>query len=231
LRPDAQRGESTAPSQSGYILATPQRSVPVKTSTKIGVLATLALTGWLTAASAQAPPVRIRGTIQSFDGQALTVATQSAGPVRLAVSDMTGINGLEAKTQADIGANTFIGATAVKNPAGRWQATEIHIFPEAMRGAGEGHYAWDLPDSSMTNGAVTGNTAGSSGRTLRVKHMDAETDVEVTAATVIVGLTAGDRSLLVPGAAVFVLAVPADAGGTPSAVAILAETNGVKPPM
>jgi len=183
-------------------------------------------------AGAQSPPVRLRGTVAAFDGSALTVATKSEGPVRVAVSDMTGINGLEAKTLADIGSNTFIGATAVKDAAGRWQATEIHIFPESMRGAGEGHYAWDLPDSSMTNGAVTGNTAGGgNGRTLSVKYMDGETDVDVTPKTAIVGLIAGDRSLLVPGAAVFVLAVPAEGGGTPNAVAIVAQTKGVKPPM
>jgi hypothetical protein len=203
----------------------------MKASTKIGVLVSFALTAWLTAASAQAPPVRIRGTVQSLDGQVLTVATKSNGAVRLALSDMTGINGLEAKSIADIGSNTFIGATAVKDAAGRWQATEIHIFPESMRGAGEGHYAWDLPDSSMTNGAVTGNTTGAAGRTLRVKHMDSETDVDVTSKTVIVALIAGDRSLLVPGAIVFVLAVPAEGAGMPNAVAILAETKGVKPPM
>jgi hypothetical protein len=203
----------------------------MRVSTRIGALACAALMAWLTASSAQAPPVRIRGTVQSLDGQTLTVATKSDGAVRLALSDMTGINGLEAKTLADIGSNTFIGATAVKDAAGRWQATEIHIFPESMRGAGEGHYAWDLPDSSMTNGAVTGNTAGSNGRTLRVKYMGGETDVDVTSKTVIVALIAGDRSLLVPGAAVFALAVPAEAGGTPNAVAILAETKGVKPPM
>jgi hypothetical protein len=203
----------------------------MKASTKIGVLVSFALTAWLTAASAQAPPVRIRGTVQALDGQVLTVATKSNGAVRLALSDMTGINGLEAKSIADIGSNTFIGATAVKDAAGRWQATEIHIFPESMRGAGEGHYAWDLPDSSMTNGAVTGNTTGAAGRTLRVKHMDSETDVDVTSKTVIVALIAGDRSLLVPGAIVFVLAVPAEGAGMPNAVAILAETKGVKPPM
>jgi hypothetical protein len=203
----------------------------MRASTRIRVLVSFALTAWLTAASAQAPPVRIRGTVQALDGQVLTVATKSNGAVRLALSDMTGINGLEAKSVADIGSNTFIGATAVKDAAGRWQATEIHIFPESMRGAGEGHYAWDLPDSSMTNGAVTGNTTGGGGRTLRVKHMDGETDVDVTAKTVIVALIPGDRSLLVPGAMVFVLAVPAEGAGTPNAVAILAETKGVKPPM
>lgn len=203
----------------------------MKNSAKIGVFVSLALAGWLALSSAQAPPVRVRGTVQSFDGAAVSVATAADGTVRIAVTDMTGINGVETKTLADIGSNTFIGATAVKDPSGRWQATEIHIFPESMRGAGEGHYAWDLPDSSMTNGAVTGDTSSSNGRRLRVKHMDGETELEVTPQTVIVGLIAGDRALLVPGAAVFVLALPAEGGGTPTAVAVLAETKGVKPPM
>jgi hypothetical protein len=187
------------------------------------------------AANAQPPtqppqPVRVRGTVQSFDGQKIAIATKSQGVVQLTVSEQTGINGVEAKTVADIGDNTFIGATAVKDPAGRWKATEIHIFPESMRGAGEGHYAWDLPESSMTNGAVTGNTSGAAGRTLRVKYKDGETDVDVTPKTAIVALTAGDRTLLNPGATVFALAVPAEGGGA-NAIAIVAETKGVKPPM
>jgi hypothetical protein len=203
----------------------------MKTSTLIVSLAAL----FAISASAQQPsqppqPVRVRGTVQSFDGQKLAIATKSDGVVPLAVTEQTGINGLEAKTVADIGDNTFIGATAVKDSAGRWKATEIHIFPESMRGAGEGHYAWDLPESSMTNGAVTGNTSGTGGRTLRVKYKDGETDVDVTAKTVIVALTAGDRALLKPGATVFALAIPAE-GGAANAIAIIAETNGVKPPM
>jgi hypothetical protein len=206
----------------------------MKTSTVIVSLTAL----FAIAASAQPPaqpsqppqPVRVRGTVQSFDGQKIAIATKSDGVVRLAVTEQTGINGLAAKTVADIGDNTFIGATAVKSSAGRWQATEIHIFPESMRGAGEGHYAWDLPESSMTNGAVTGNTSGGGGRTLRVKYKDGETEVDVTAKTVIVALTAGDRALLKPGASVFALAIPAEGGGA-NAIAIIAETNGLKPPM
>jgi hypothetical protein len=187
------------------------------------------------AASAQPPsqppqPVRVRGTIQSFDGGKLSIATKSNGVVNVDMSDRTGINGLQAKTVRDIGENTFIGATAVKNSAGRWQATEIHIFPEAMRGAGEGHYAWDLPESSMTNGAVTGNTSGAGGRTLHVAYAGGETDVDVTRKTAIVALTQGNRELLKPGATVFVLAIPQQGGGA-AAVAVIAETNGLKPPM
>src|SRR5215471_180415 len=185
----------------------------MKPSTLIFSLAAL----FAVAASAQPPsqppqPVRIRGIVQAFAGEKIAIATKTDGVVQLSVTEQTGINGLEAKTVADIGDNTFIGATAVRDSAGRWQATEIHIFPESMRGAGEGHYAWDLPESSMTNGAVTGNTSGAGGRTLRVKYKDGETDVDVTPKTAIVALTAGYRALLKPGATVFALAIPAAQG-------------------
>lgn len=184
------------------------------------------------AAGAQEPqqPVRVRGTIAVLDGAQLSIETPTDGVVGLTLTDATGINGLEARTVADIGESTFIGATAIKDAAGRWRATEIHIFPESMRGAGEGHYAWDLPESTMTNGAVTGNAAIADGRALRVTYADGETEIEISPRTVIVGLTAGDRSLLVPGATVFALAVPAQ-DGRANAIAIIAETGGVKPPM
>ena len=200
---------------------------------KASTVVALAATVFALAANAQPQPpqpVRVRGVVQSFDGQKLSIETKSNGVVDVSVSDATGINGLQAKKLADIGANTFIGATAVKTAAGRWQATEIHIFPEAMRGAGEGHYAWDLPESSMTNGAVTGNTKDRGGRTLHVTYAGGETDVDVTSKTAIVALLPGNRELLKPGATVFALAIPQQ-GGTPVAVALIAETNGVKPPM
>jgi hypothetical protein len=194
-------------------------------------LAVLSLTLAAVAQAQQAPvqPVRVRGTVQTFDGQTLTLATPK-GLVKLAVGANTGINGVAAKAVADIGENTFIGTTAVKDAKGRWQATEVHIFPEAMRGAGEGHYAWDLPESTMTNAAVTGTVAKGDGRTLSLKYAEGTVEVDVTPKTAIVALTAGDASLLVRGATVFALAVP-QADGAPNAVAIVAETKGVKPPM
>ena len=186
----------------------------------------------LAAASASAqPPPRVRGVIQSVEGQTLVVTTQSEGIVRLQLTEMTGINGLERRTMADIKDNTFVGATAVKDRKGRWQATEIHIFPESMRGAGEGHYAWDLPDSTMTNGAATGIVAKGRGGSMTVHHAGGNVEIDITRQTAIVALTMGSRALLVPGATVMALAVPPAAGGNATAVAIIAETNGVKPPM
>ncbi len=189
----------------------------------------IALTLAASVASAQPPPARVRGVIQALEGQTLVVTTPNDDVVRLALTDMTGINGLEKRSMADITENTFIGTTAVKDRNGRWEATEVHIFPEAMRGAGEGHYAWDLPDSTMTNGAATGVASKGRGGTLSVRYAGGTVEVDVTRRTEIVALTMGTRALLVPGATVMALAVPADGGAT--AVAIIAETNGVKPPM
>jgi hypothetical protein len=194
---------------------------------KLGLPAlTLALIA--AAATAQVPP-RFRGVVQSLEGQTLVLATQDQGVVRLTLTDMTGINGLEKRRMADIADNTFVGATAVKDRKGRWQATEVHIFPESMRGAGEGHYAWDLPESTMTNGAATGVVAKGRGGTMNVRHAGGTVEIDVTRKTEIVALTQGSRALLVPGATVLALAQPAAGGAT--AVAIIAETNGVKPPM
>ena len=181
----------------------------------------------------QPQPVRVRGVIEAVDGSMVTIATREGERVSLSLTETTGINGLERKSAGDIGANTFIGTTAVRGGDGRWKATEVHIFPEAMRGAGEGHYAWDLPESTMTNAAVTGTTGRRSRRTLSLRYGGAaagEVEVDLTRKTEIVALTQGDRSLLVPGAAVFALAIPAQEGPA-TAIAVVAETDGVEPPM
>jgi hypothetical protein len=201
---------------------------------KLTLLAALVL---MSAHAAAPQPERLRGTIKAFDGQTLEVATTTFGTVKLAVGERTGINGLEKKTFEDIHDNSFIGTTAVKDAKGRWQASEVHIFPESMRGAGEGHYAWDMPESTMTNAAVTGTAGNRNGRTLRLKYstnqgaaMAGEVEVEITDKTAIVAFIAGDRTLLVPGATVFALAIP-QTENTATAVALVVETRGVKPPM
>lgn len=178
---------------------------------------------------AAAPQIRLRGTVESLNGQTLTVATVMDGTAVVTLLPTVGINGVVRSSLADISANTFVGTTAVKGADGRWHATEVHIFPEAMRGAGEGHYPWDLPESTMTNAAVTGTATAGAGSTLTLRYATGEVAVDVAPETPIVTLVPGDRALLVPGATVFVLG--AAAGSTINAFAILAEKDGVKPPM
>ena len=145
--------------------------------------------------------------------------------MRLALTDMTGINGVEHLFMADITENTFIGTTAVKDRNGSLGATFRRIFPEVMRGAGEGHYAWDLPDSTMTNAAAT-CIAKAARATLKVRYARARSrspsrdDAHRRAHL-------GDTALLVPGANVCLLGCH----GGAIAVRDPRGENGVKPPM
>ncbi len=99
----------------------------------------------------------IRGTIQSVDREALTVAT-SAGSVRVRLSPSTAVTRVVRSDRAQITDGSFLGITSVTNPDGSQRAVEVHVFPEAMRGAGEGSYGWDWPGdsrrSTMTNGTA-----------------------------------------------------------------------------
>lgn len=176
------------------------------------------------------PPQRFRGVLEVAAGDRLTVRTERDGAIPVVLTPETGINGLVEQSLEDIVDGVFIGTTAARNAEGLWVATEVHIFPEEMRGAGEGHYAWDFPETTMTNATVAGAAAARNGHVLQLQFAGGEERVVVPPDVPIVRFTLGDRSLLVPGIAVFVLGVP-QPDRTVSAFAIVAETNGVKPPM
>ena len=121
-----------------------------------------------------------------------------------------------------------MGSAAVRGRDGALHAQEVHIFPETLRGTGEGHRPMDQPEQTMTNATVDGIADAPTGRTLHLRYAGGEQTIEVGPDVRVVGLIPGDRSLLVPGAAVTVRAVPGP-GGTLTAVSVSAEKDGVKP--
>jgi hypothetical protein len=67
----------------------------------------------------------------------------------------------------DIKIGSFIGTTTVPGPDGSEIAVEVHVFPENMRGAGEGSRPYDLrPNSTMTSATMAETIAGNDGHTL-----------------------------------------------------------------
>jgi hypothetical protein len=107
----------------------------------------------------------------------------------------------------------------------------VRIFPESLRGAGEGQYPWDLkPDSVMTNATVGTITQAPQGNVIKVSYKGTESEYTVDPTTPIFANAVGDRSLLVPGAAVFVIASKQDDGKLTSA-RLYVEKDGIKPPM
>ncbi len=105
-------------------------------------------------ATAQAP-TRVRGSIEALSGSEMTVKTRDGDTMKIALAPNLAVGTVRRATLADIKPGDFVGSAAVKGRDGKLHALEVHIFPEAMRGTGEGQRPWDSgPDSSMTNATV-----------------------------------------------------------------------------
>jgi hypothetical protein len=133
---------------------------------------------------------------------------------------------------ADIKVGSYIGVTSVPDSDGSQKAVEVHVFPEAMRGTGDGTRPWDLkPDSSMTNGAVDDRTvAGNDGHTLTVKYKRGERKVVVTPETLVVTFVPATRSEIKAGTPVFAIATRKP-DGTLDVARLSIGRDGVSPPM
>jgi hypothetical protein len=176
-------------------------------------------------------PTRIRGTIEKLDGQILVVKSREGQELSVTLANDLKVSAVNKAQLSDIKQGDFIGTAAVPGTDGKLHAQEVLIFPEALRGAGEGHRPWDLtPDSTMTNATIAEVAEGAKGRLLKLKYKDGEKEVEVPVEAPIVTLAPGDPSLLQPGTAVFISAVKA-ADGTLSASGVTAGKDGVPPPM
>jgi hypothetical protein len=182
-------------------------------------------------ASAQ-ETVRIRGTIESIDGPVFVVKNRDGAELKLTMADNPLFVAIVKSTMADIKPGMFVGSTGVTQPDGSQKAIEVHIFPESMRGTGEGHYDWDLkPNTKMTNANVEQTVAGVEGPVLSVKYKDGEKKVLVTPETAVVTYVPGTRDDLKPGTKVFVAAAKKQADGTLQTPRITYGKDGLTPPM
>jgi hypothetical protein len=148
-------------------------------------------------AIAQQPPSpsRVRGTIESVDGDVLSVKSRNGEHVKLRMTGDMRVVGIVKISLADVKPGSFIGTTTVPGPDGSQNAVEVHVFPEDMRGTGEGSRPYDLrPNSTMTNATVAQTVAGNDGHTLMVKYKDGEKKVVVSPETPVVTYVPADKS-------------------------------------
>jgi hypothetical protein len=156
-------------------------------------------------AIAQQPPTptRVRGTIEAVNGDMLDVKSRAGEDVKLHMTGDIRIVGITKIALTDIKVGSFIGTTTVPGPDGANNAVEVHVFPENMRGTGEGSRPYDLkPNSSMTNATVEQSVVGNDGHTLNIKYKDGEKKVLVSPETPVVTYVPADKSDLKPGAKV-----------------------------
>jgi hypothetical protein len=201
-------------------------------------------------AHAQTTAQRIQGDVVSLDGRSLAVKTRSGSVVTVRLADNVRISARSASSLGAIVPGVFLGTTAVPGPDGTLSATEVHIFPESMRGTGEGHRPMDIqPGATMTNATVTSVAAAhtksastttnatvadvaasGSERRIALKYKDGEKIVVVGSNVPVVMVEPGDLSMLTPGAHVLVTAAK-ELDGTLTSDRVSVGKNGLVPPI
>jgi hypothetical protein len=184
-------------------------------------------------AIAQQPPTptRVRGTIEGVDGDLVMVKSRSGEDVKLHMTSDMKVVGIVKIALADIKLGSFIGTTTVPGPDGQQNAVEVHVFPENMRGTGEGSRPYDLkPNSTMTNATVAQQVTGADGQTLMIKYKDGEKKVTVGPDTPVVTYVPGEKADLKAGARIiaFIKQLP---DGSFETNRISVGRDGLTPPM
>ncbi len=199
-------------------------------STKMFLTGSLIAASCTIASAQPAPTMRVRGTIEKVDGNALTLKT-TEGEHKLTLAGGAQVIAVVKASMADIKENTFLGSAAMPQPDGTQKALEVHIFPEAMRGTGEGHRPYaPVKGSTMTNGASAGATVtGVDGSAIKVKYKDGEKLIVVPPNTPIVRYEIGSAADLKSGAHFTVLAATKKPDGTLEAARINVGRDGTVP--
>ena len=199
-------------------------------------------------AQAPAPSPRLRGTITSATENSLIVQTRDGGSVTVPTTPETKFAGVARSSLDQLKQGDFIG-TATTGPDSAMRSYEVVIFPESMRGTGEGHYPWDgapaakassmtngtvasmhtARASSMTNGTVASRTGAGGSVVLDVTYKGGSSRIVVRPGTPVVTFVPGDASLAKAGAKVFVVTDPAMSKTAARFVAV--GQDGVTPPM
>jgi hypothetical protein len=202
------------------------------TSFRIALAAAFAVA--LAPALAQnAPVASARATIQtvSADGTALNVRTRAGEDRTIHLNPKTRFALVIPATLADVKPGSFIGVAALPGEGNELKGMEVHIFPEPMRGTGEGFRPFDLaPKSSMTNGNISARVDATTGPKLTVTYKGGEQTIVVDPKTPIVALAPGAQTDLKPGAAIIARG-PKQGDGSIDAAFVLVGKDGLVPPM
>ena len=175
----------------------------------------------------------LRGTIESVanDGTSMTAHTRAGEERTLRLTPKTRFTFVVPATLADVKPGAFIGVAALPGEGGELKAMEVHVFPEAMRGTGEGFRPYDLaPGSSMTNGDVAARVNGVDGPKLTVTYKGGRQTIVVDPKTPIVAFEPATRSDLKSGAAILARG-PKEDDGSIDARFVLIGKDGLVPPL
>ena len=194
-------------------------------------MAAFALPALPLSALAQPPaPQRVRGEVLSVTASTLTIKDRAGKTEAIALTPSWGVTLVTPISVSAIQPGSFIGTTEVEKSDGAGRSLEVHVFPPGVK-MGEGHYDWDLkPNSKMTNGTVGKVTAGHKGQELDITYPTGQRHVTVPKNVPVVQMGPGDRTMIKPGAHVFIIAGAAPSGGLITNM-VVTGVAGAAPPM
>ena len=197
--------------------------------TVLVAVAALAVAATISPASAQ-QTMRVRGTIEKLDGNVLTVKSREGADLHVTLTDNVQVVGVEKASLSDITVGSYIGSAAMPQPDGSQKALEVHIFPDSMRGTGEGHRPYaPVPQSTMTNGTVGNAVTSVDGHAVSLKYRDGEKKIVVPPDVPIVRYVIGSKTDLKPGAHFTIISATKKPDGTLETGRVNVGRNGVVP--
>jgi hypothetical protein len=182
---------------------------------------------WLAVpASAQAP--HLRGMLTSVT---LGVETAKGGTETIKLAPQAAFYLVTKSDMSAIQPGKFVGITSVEKD-GKRVAVEVHVFAEALRGVGEGHYPWDLEGAPnmMTNANIAKVDEVGADRVLRVDYKGGEQTISIPPSATVVLIDKATPDQLATGRKVFIVTKKQDDGSVVAAAVVIG-AEGVKPPM
>ena len=156
--------------------------------------------------------IRTRGVIESLDGQSLTLKPTDGNAVAFHIADDAVITRNQPSTLAAIKPGDYIASAALKGEDGKLHSTELRIFPQALRGLGEGQRPMQEPGKTMTNAAVSEIVVANDGNVLKVTFKGGTSELVVGPNVPIIVVEIASVADLKAGMTVFVTAEKASDG-------------------
>jgi hypothetical protein len=204
---------------------------PTRMAIAAALLGAAAASAALAQQAASPQTIRLRGTIEKFDGRAVLAKSSNGEELTLKLADKVLVVAVVKASLAEIKPGLFIGSGAMPQPDGSQKALEVRIFAESMRGTGEGHRPWDgAPNSTMTNGTVGATVEGVDGPVVTVQYKDGEKKIVIGPSVPIVRYEIADIGTIRPGALFTAVATGKAADGSFEVSRINVGRDGASPP-
>ena len=165
--------------------------------------------------------INLVGTVDKLDANTITVKTEESTETVKIAPNVLYLQNKPAKL-SDIKPNDFVASAAIRNKTdGKLHSTELRIFPDAMRGVGEGQRPMtDGKNDTMTNATVTGTAIVGGSNNMKVKFPGGESELILDPGVPVFAITPVDKGMVKAGTKVRVQGVKTADGAVANRITV-----------